>query len=241
LSAGKVESEGAPLLADEEAALLLCDDTAAAVALLEGGAGGADGASGGEVVVILDNCGLELLSDLVLAHALLAGAVRAAVVTLMCKTAPVFVSDALEADAAAHVDAIAGAGAAGAALAAALRGHLAAGRLRLESHSFFTSPFAWRDAPRGLLERLAPCACVVVKGDANYRRLIGDAHWPYSTPFGAAVGFFAPCPLLALRTVSLLRARFRVRAAATSTRPGLTLSSLHSRAAQGGLRRGRAR
>ena len=110
-------------------------------------------------------------------------------------------SGALEADVAQHVEAIAGAGAAGAALATALHGHLAADRLRLESNAFFTSPFAWRAAPRGLLSRLVLCVCAVVKGDANYRRLLGDAHWPYSTPFGAAVGFFAPCPLLALRTL----------------------------------------
>jgi len=193
--AGGAASTSTPLqLAAEEAALLLSDDTAAAVELLRAAP------PGGEVVVLLDNCGLELLSDLVLAHALLAGG-AAARVTLLCKTAPVFVSDALEADLAPHVEAVASAGAGGAALAAALRGHLASGALRLECHAFFTSPCAWRDAPRDLLERLAPVTLAIVKGDANYRRLIGDAHWPYSTPFGAAVGFFAPCPLLALRTL----------------------------------------
>ncbi|MCP5101224.1 MAG: protein-glutamate O-methyltransferase family protein, partial [Chloroflexi bacterium] len=36
-------------------------------------------------------------------------------------------------------------------------------------------------------------------GDANYRRCIGDAHWPYTTPFNQVVSYF-PAPLLTLRT-----------------------------------------
>jgi hypothetical protein len=34
---------------------------------------------------------------------------------------------------------------------------------------------------------------------ANYRRLLGDLHWPYATPFKEAVSYF-PAPLLCLRT-----------------------------------------
>ena len=64
-----------------------------------------------------------------------------------------------------------------------------------------TSPRAAWEMPDDLRADLATAALCIYKGDANYRRLLGDAHWPYSTPFGAAVGFFAPCPLLALRTL----------------------------------------
>jgi hypothetical protein len=39
-----------------------------------------------------------------------------------------------------------------------------------------------------------------VKGDANYRRLIGDALWPHDTPFAHVLSYFA-APLLALRTL----------------------------------------
>jgi hypothetical protein len=34
---------------------------------------------------------------------------------------------------------------------------------------------------------------------ANYRRLLGDRHWPHATPFPTVVGYL-PCPALALRT-----------------------------------------
>jgi hypothetical protein len=41
---------------------------------------------------------------------------------------------------------------------------------------------------------------VVVKGDANYRRVVGDALWPPDAPFAAAASY-APSPLLCLRTL----------------------------------------
>jgi hypothetical protein len=34
---------------------------------------------------------------------------------------------------------------------------------------------------------------------ANYRRLLGDRHWPHSTPFSSVTRYF-PGSLLALRT-----------------------------------------
>jgi hypothetical protein len=40
----------------------------------------------------------------------------------------------------------------------------------------------------------------IIKGDANYRRMVGDALWPADTRLSSVAGFF-PCPLLALRTL----------------------------------------
>ena len=41
---------------------------------------------------------------------------------------------------------------------------------------------------------------VIFKGDVNYRRLLGDAHWPPNAPFADAVNYF-PAPVVALRTL----------------------------------------
>jgi hypothetical protein len=41
---------------------------------------------------------------------------------------------------------------------------------------------------------------VIFKGDANYRRTVGDALWRPETPLGDVWGDF-PAPMLALRTL----------------------------------------
>jgi D-3-phosphoglycerate dehydrogenase len=54
--------------------------------------------------------------------------------------------------------------------------------------------------PPSLRQVLAQSDLVINKGDANYRCLVGDCHWPYTTPFADIVAYF-PAPLLALRTL----------------------------------------
>jgi hypothetical protein len=36
--------------------------------------------------------------------------------------------------------------------------------------------------PDDVRPRLAEADVVLVKGDAHYRRALGDAHWPWTTP-----------------------------------------------------------
>ena len=38
----------------------------------------------------------------------------------------------------------------------------------------------------------------IVKGDANYRRVVGDRHWPINTPINTITQYL-PAPCLALR------------------------------------------
>jgi len=185
LSAGVIAALGG----GEASELLLADDSEAAVRVLEQ-------SRGGLVAIILDNCGLELCSDLVLADTLLrTGA--ACTVALHVKASPVFVSDAMEKDVEAHVEGLRAWGAEE--LAGRLSAHLCAGTLSLQPHPFFSSPCPYWDAPDDLTVSFAPSTLVIVKGDANYRRLMGDRHWPHATPFAAATSYF-PAPLLALRT-----------------------------------------
>jgi hypothetical protein len=47
---------------------------------------------------------------------------------------------------------------------------------------------------------LAQARLVIVKGDANYRRLVGDSRWPTTVPATEAIPYF-PAPLVALRTL----------------------------------------
>ena len=54
--------------------------------------------------------------------------------------------------------------------------------------------------PPPLRAELSLSGLVILKGDVNYRRLLGDRHWPHTTRLEeVAAGF--PAPLLVLRTL----------------------------------------
>lgn len=74
----------------------------------------------------------------------------------------------------------------------------------------------------GLASSVHYSICPSLHPSANYRRLLGDRHWPFDTPFRCATDYF-PAPLLALRT---LKAELAVgiapeaQARAAATHPG---------------------
>ncbi len=192
--------------AADERQNLLADDTEAVWEFLR--AGGAaqssrDRRSRGpgvpRLAVIADNAGTELLMDLALVNGLLADGL-AREITLHVKPQPFFVSDTLIQDVADGLDALALGSEVARGLAERIRGHLAAGRLRLTTHWFYASSLHYFQAPADLCAELARQSVVLLKGDANYRRLLGDAHWPHTTPFTYVTRYF-PAPLVALRTL----------------------------------------
>jgi Damage-control phosphatase ARMT1-like domain len=169
---------------------LLADDRAAAIPLLV--------RPGAEAHLVADNAGTELALDLGLVDALLED--PAARVTVHLKMQPVFVSDALPRDVWNTLDRMEARGAATGSVAARLRQAFAAGRLMLAPDPFWSGPrFLW-EAPPHLVRTLARASLVVFKGDANYRRVVGDALWPADDPFAVAAAY-APSPLLCLRTM----------------------------------------
>jgi hypothetical protein len=149
------------------------------------------------VDLVLDNAGLELLSDLALADALLDLDIT---VVLHAKPHPTFVSDATAADLAATVEwLLAREGAAARALGERLGAALRAGRLLVQAPWFWTSPLAGWELPPKLRAELAGSGLIISKGDANYRRWLGDRHWPHDTPLEQALSY-TPAPLALLRT-----------------------------------------
>ncbi|MCU0475521.1 MAG: damage-control phosphatase ARMT1 family protein [Anaerolineae bacterium] len=156
---------------------------------------------GGVVRVVADNAGSELSADLCLIDLLLRDG-WAGQVFLHVKLHPTFVSDVIADDVTRFLgDCAAGRyGADAAEMAVRLQMALADGRLVLRAEPFWNSPyFAW-EMPDDLAADLQSAALVIVKGDANYRRFVGDAFWPHETPFGQVVGGLA-MPLLMLRTL----------------------------------------
>ncbi|WP_211840399.1 damage-control phosphatase ARMT1 family protein [Saccharopolyspora hirsuta] len=153
----------------------------------------------GPVHLVADNAAGELAADLALIdHLLTTG--RADRVVLHVKPTPYYVSDATPADVLGvlrHLVELPGeVGAIGQRIWEGLR-H---GRIELRAHPFFCAPVDYRAMPDDLRNELASAAVTILKGDLNYRRLVGDRYWPATTPFAEAVSHF-PSPVAALRVL----------------------------------------
>lgn len=182
---------GATTAPGQERSNLLIDDSAGVWRHLQA-------RRGGRVALLADNAGTELLMDAALIDFLLTCGL-ASEVRLHLKPQPLFVSDAMVIDLAHGLDVLVACGGAGERLARRIDGHVAAGELSPVAHWFGASSLFYSQMPDDLRDDLAGMDLVLIKGDANYRRLVGDAHWPPTTPFAEATGYF-PAPVVALRT-----------------------------------------
>jgi uncharacterized protein with ATP-grasp and redox domains len=159
--------------------------------------GGSITASNTAIHMIIDNTGTELATDLVLADALLTSGYK---VVLHLKAHPTYVSDATTADVWHLLDAMAMRDGRPAALANRLRRAWQDEQLRLVTPPFWVSSrFLW-EMPPGLREAFEGAHLVILKGDVNYRRAIGDTVWPTELSFSAVTDYF-PAPLVALRSL----------------------------------------
>ncbi|WP_371668507.1 damage-control phosphatase ARMT1 family protein [Streptomyces sp. NBC_00289] len=153
----------------------------------------------GTLCVIADNAGRELVPDLLLVARLLElGRVERAV--LHVKPYPYYVSDATTADVVDALRRLTGAGGRAAAYGRTLWSAMADGRLTVRAHPFAAAPLPFAELPADLREEFAAAALTIVKGDLNYRRLVGDRLWPPTTPFADVTASF-PGPVAALRTL----------------------------------------
>ena len=147
--------------------------------------------------IVQDNGGTELAMDLVLADTLLANGRD---VVLHLKAHPTFVSDTTIPDVWHMLDTMTAHGAQTAALADRLRRAWADERFLLAAHPFWVSSQFLHDIPSPLHHIFGHAELVIIKGDVNYRRAVGDAIWPDDTSFSAIMSYF-PVPLLALRSI----------------------------------------
>jgi Damage-control phosphatase ARMT1-like domain len=127
-------------------------------------------------------------------------------VTFQLKSHPTFVSDALEKDLLETVEHYANLDKAefpnAAAAGATWRDFIAKGQWLCVEDNFWVQAFSMWDMTEPLRSDMAQrCDLAFVKGDANYRRLLGDRMWDYTAPFADVVGCYFPCPVCALRTL----------------------------------------
>ncbi|KAM4675670.1 damage-control phosphatase ARMT1 [Discoglossus pictus] len=163
-----------------------------------------DNSSKNRVDIVLDNSGFELVTDFVLADALLSLNL-ATEVHFHAKCIPWFVSDVTKHDFNWTIKQL---------LAANHKGMSECGsnwqkNLQKETwvyheHLFWTLPHEFcsmaQTAP-DLYSELQKSQLVIFKGDLNYRKLAGDRKWDFTVPFSKALTTFHPAPLCSIRTL----------------------------------------
>ncbi len=154
----------------------------------------------GNIQFVCDNAGTELLFDLALADFLLRAEIAGEII-LHLKPQPTFVSDAMPKDVLESIDALGQSSTPMLRqLAARLTQTIDSGQLTLREHPFWVTGFFFHNLPDDLRATLAQSSLVISKGDANYRRLIGDCHWDSTASFASAAEHF-PAPVVAVRTL----------------------------------------
>lgn len=187
------DPNGVPAL-ERERANVLVDDTARVWHALRLQAAPA------RIDFLCDNAGPELLFDLALTDFLFRSQF-ADVIVFHVKPQPFFVSDTMVPDVHAALDALSKSGDRDLRqLARRLRLAINEKRFILMDHPFWVTGSFFHEMPEDLRGILAEANLVISKGDANYRRLVGDCHWDPTTPFGIAAAYF-PATVVALRTL----------------------------------------
>ncbi|MER7699130.1 damage-control phosphatase ARMT1 family protein [Streptomyces sp. NPDC096095] len=185
-------SAGEPAAGDAAASALVADDSALLWQLLPVG-----GSS--TVAVVADNAGRELIPDLILIDHLLQQR-HAERVVLHLKPYPYYVSDAMTADVVDCLRRLTEAPGETSAIGGRLWKAMAAGSLEVRTHPFFCAPLPYEDMPEDLRGELESATLTILKGDLNYRRLVGDRLWDATASFADLTAYF-PGAVAAFRTL----------------------------------------
>ncbi|MFE5051744.1 damage-control phosphatase ARMT1 family protein [Streptomyces sp. NPDC056637] len=171
---------------------LLADDSERLWSLLPPGAGNT-------VHVVADNAGRELVPDLLLIDHFLRHT-HAERVVLQLKPHPYYVSDATPMDVIDALDHLKQAPGEAGNAGERLWHATSTGHLQLRTHPFSCAPLPYAAMPDDLKKSFGTATLTILKGDLNYRRLVGDQLRPPTTPFTTLTSYF-PSPVAALRTL----------------------------------------
>lgn len=153
---------------------------------------------------VLDNCGLELFSDICFADWLLSSGLADKILFHM-KQMPWFVSDAMIKDFDWTLEKLlSSSDEALSTLGKRWKGRVKDGTFIVSDHTFWTTSFeyaAMSSVAPDLYRTLTESFLVIFKGDLNYRKLLADRNWLYTERFDIALGGFEPTNVCALRTL----------------------------------------
>merc|ERR1711862_476699 len=162
----------------------------------------------GNVDIVVDNAGLELVTDLILAEYLITSEI-ASQVTFRLKSFPTFVSDAMEKDLRHTVEYYSNLDPSSYKFCKEAGGrwsqYLSSNKWICKEDDFWVQPKPMWNIPDALRKDMSQSLFAVIKGDANYRRLLGDLEWDFTNDsFQNVVGDYFPCHVIALRTLKAM-------------------------------------
>nr|XP_012136837.1 PREDICTED: UPF0364 protein C6orf211 homolog isoform X2 [Megachile rotundata] len=154
--------------------------------------------------VVLDNAGYELFTDLCLSVFLIAGKF-AGKIRFYVKRYPWYISDATTNDFYWTLDYMKNSSNKNLQQLSNLAYDYLKNKLwTIEEESFWTSPYDFADMKEHdpvLYAKLSEAKIAIFKGDLNYRKLVGEINWEYTTEFTEALRGFQPTTILSFRTV----------------------------------------
>ena len=135
--------------------------------------------SSNQIDIVLDNSGEELLYDILFSHWILSKT-KTTKVNLHFKTFPYFVSDAMKKDFYFLSEELSN-HKTGKKFFDEINNHIAKGNLVLYEDDFWSDTNDFLSIPDRINNIFAESDLVVFKGDLNYRKLVEDRHWNYTT------------------------------------------------------------
>ena len=151
-----------------------------------------------QIDIVLDNSGLELFTDLVLAEGLISNKF-AKMVVLHAKAYPTFVSDATVNDIKFLIDFLVNhRDKATNEFGKKLMALVSSGRIALKDDEYWNFPLHFYELSNEIGLEFKDSDLVIFKGDANYRRLFGDRHFPLDQVL-SNVSKYLPTRTLAIR------------------------------------------
>ncbi len=153
------------------------------------------------VDIVVDNAGYELVSDFILAYILFSLNIVKKI-RFHTKRHPTFVSDATTNDCLFTIDYLKGIQSEESIrqFGMKLQELQQEGRIEFIDDFFWCQPIAFWDIPDRVIEKMKNSDLVIIKGDANYRRALGDRQWNYEIPSKEILSYW-PVPFCALRTL----------------------------------------
>lgn len=155
-----------------------------------------------DIVLVLDNAGFELVSDLCFLTFLTESGLATSV-SIHTKTRPWFVSDTTYRDFTWTIEKLKEGGGSAGELADKWSNYVSDGRWKITQNKFWTTHHDFTkmsEVAPDLYTEISKASLIIFKGDLNYRKLTGDLNWPTNTSFKHALRDFCPAPVLAVRT-----------------------------------------